>query len=312
MTEKFLVSILIPAFNVQDYVEEAMNSLLNQTYVNIEIVVVDDASTDDTLKILRELECKDNRVKVYSNLENKGIVDTMNFGIKFCTGDFIARMDADDIAMPYRIEKQLKYLIEHPEVDIVGSSTITINMRGEGNSISHVPVGKKKIEKTLLIFSPCFHIWLARRKVYDSLSGYRPLAPAEDYDFLLRATTHGFVINNIDQPLMKIRCRDGNTADIAGIKQRKAHYYVIELFKRRIKYNTLEDGFHEQEYRNALGYSETEKKHYDFSVSLIKKGFSQKNRIKKNLYFIASVFSSKWQMKYALNRLMFKFKLKFL
>lgn len=312
MSKYGLVSVLMPAYNVEKYIGDALDSLLEQSYSNLEIIVVDDASTDNTLNILNDYAAKDSRIKVYSNNINLGIVGTMNHGLTYCHGDFIARMDADDIAILDRIEKQINYLIENPEVDIVGSSTITVNMDGVGNSVSRVPIGKKQIESTLELFSPCFHIWLAKRDVYHALSGYRELAPAEDYDFLLRAHTRGFIIDNIDEPLMKIRCREGNTADLAGLKQRKAHYYVIELYKKRRAHKHGQDTFDTIEYKNYVGYSNTEKKFYDLSIFFIKKGFSRQNFFQRSTLFFFASMLSRWQFRYAVNRIIFKSKLKLL
>jgi glycosyltransferase involved in cell wall biosynthesis len=310
MNTQPLISVLIPAYNVQIYVEEAINSLLTQTYQDFEIVIVDDCSTDNTLSLLNTMAKKDGRIKVFSKDKNSGIVDTLNYGLQFCKGQYIARMDADDIAHPDRLLLQINYLNEHEDVHIVGSSTMTISMDGEPRQISKVPIGRNKIDKTLKFFSPCFHIWLARVSVYHMLNGYRALAPAEDYDFLLRAVSHGFRIENIDQPLMKIRCRDGNTADVAGLKQRKAHDYVVKLYKNRITTHTCEDYFSPEHFQHAIESGRFEKKNYDFSIRLVKKGFEQKNKLARIFFFFFASFVSKWQFKYAFQRMIYKFYLK--
>ncbi|HDS1115711.1 glycosyltransferase family 2 protein [Pluralibacter gergoviae] len=308
MKEAPLISVLVPAYNVSDYVDEAINSLLEQTYKNIEIIIVDDCSTDDTLSKLYLLQKLDSRIKVYKKEYNSGIVDTLNLGLEHCNGEFIARMDADDIAINTRLEQQLNYLYEHPELDIVGSSTITISMNGELRQLSTVPVGQKKIERTLKLFSPCFHIWLAKKNVYKNLNGYRSLAPAEDYDFLLRAATDGFKIDNIAEPLMKIRVRDGNTADIAGLKQRKAHKYVVNLYEQRL--STGKDNYTDIEFAKYIKSSESEKNKYEKSIVLIKKGFMQHNRMIKIYYFFIAAITSKWQFSYSINRILFKMMIK--
>lgn len=310
MDTQSLISILMPAYNVQDYVEEAISSLLVQTYKNIEIIVVDDCSSDNTFLLLEKLARQDSRIRIFSKEKNSGIVDTLNYGLQFCQGEYIARMDADDISYPDRLELLYNFLQENSKIDIVGSSTITINMDGEERQISRVPVGKEKITRTLCLFSPCFHIWLARKDVYANLNGYRAVAPAEDYDFLLRAVTSDYGIDNIDKPLMKIRCRDGNTADIAGLKQRKAHNYVIELYKDRLAHHSRDDDFTLEDYQRAIAAEPLEKKCYDFSVKLIKKGFMQKNKIVRTIFFILSSLVSRWQFKYAFNRVLFKLYLK--
>lgn len=304
MKREPLISVLVPAYNVAPYVEEAIHSLCKQTYENIEIIIVDDHSTDDTLIKLKKLESEDSRIKIFSKDKNSGIVDTLNFGLHHCHGEYIARMDADDVAMEYRLQRQIDYLEQNPDIDIVGSSTMTMNMNGVLQQLSNVPVGQVKIRKTIKLFSPCFHIWLAKAKVYKDLDGYRALAPAEDYDFLLRASTQNFVIDNIPEPLMKVRVRDGNTADVAGLKQRKAHFYVINLYKQRLKEG--KDSYNPISFNDFVAYSSNEKKNYDKSVALIKKGFMHKNKIYKLGYFIMASLSSKWQLIYSVNRVIFK------
>lgn len=304
MKREPLISVLVPAYNVAPYVEEAIGSLCKQTYQNIEIIVVDDHSTDDTLRKLSKLEDEDSRIKVFSKKNNSGIVDTLNLGLQHCNGEYIARMDADDVAMEYRLQRQLDYLEKNPEIDIVGSSTLTMNMNGVVQQLSNVPVGQTKIKKTIKLFSPCFHIWLAKADVYKKLEGYRALAPAEDYDFLLRASTLNFVIDNIPEPLMKVRVRDGNTADVAGLKQRKAHCYVVHMYKQRLKKGY--DNYSAASFNDFVTFSSNEKKCYDKSVALIKKGFMHKNKFYKVGCFIMASLSSKWQFMYSINRVIFK------
>ncbi|BDH45248.1 glycosly transferase [Salmonella enterica subsp. enterica serovar Choleraesuis] len=307
MNDLPLISVLMPAYNVECYIEEAINSLLCQSYKNIEIIAVDDCSTDSTFSKLQSLAAIDSRIKPFKKEYNSGIVDTLNIGLTYCSGCFIARMDADDIAEKNRIELQYNFLLENSAVDIVGSATTTIDMFGNPIQVSNVPVGQKKISSTIALFSPCFHIWLCNREIYDRLNGYRKLAPAEDYDFLLRAQTAGFKIDNIPLPLMKIRCRDGNTADIAGLKQRKAHNYVLRLYLERIKKGS--DTYSHENFERAVWFTQSEAKNYNKSISLIKSGFGKKSKLVRNIYFLRAALSSKWQFKYSLNRLLFKLKL---
>ena len=111
-----LVSILIPTYNSVDFVEDTVRSIMNQTYTNIEIVIVDDASTDGTMKILEKLSKEDKRIKLLQNKKNLGITDNMNNGIHKCNGKYIAILDGDDWAYPYRIEEQVKLMEKDEEV----------------------------------------------------------------------------------------------------------------------------------------------------------------------------------------------------
>ena len=110
-----LVSVIIPCYNAEKYVEEAVRSIMTQRYKNIEILVTEDCSTDNTLKILKNLEKEDSRIKVIQNKKNLKIVKSLNNMINIAQGKYIARMDADDISLPERIEKQVRFMEENPD-----------------------------------------------------------------------------------------------------------------------------------------------------------------------------------------------------
>ena len=114
-----LVSVIMPAYNAEKWIAEAIDSILNQTYDNIELIVWDDGSTDGTWGILKEYSSSNTRI--YGTPKNSGVTYALNRLIEKSKGKYIARMDADDIAMPDRIEKQVKYLQNGLSVDVVGS-----------------------------------------------------------------------------------------------------------------------------------------------------------------------------------------------
>lgn len=117
-TEKPLISVLLPAFNAQNTIAQAIESILNQTYKNIELIILNDGSTDDTLKIAK-LFSEDTRVRIVSK-ENTGLIDTLNLGIDLSRGAFIARMDSDDIAAQTRFERQIKEFLLDDRLICVG------------------------------------------------------------------------------------------------------------------------------------------------------------------------------------------------
>ncbi|MCT4712319.1 glycosyltransferase [Enterobacteriaceae bacterium H11S18] len=301
-----LVSVLIPVYNVERFVEETIVSLTSQTYKNIEIIVVDDCSTDQTPEVLDSLSKKYKNITVIRNRENLGIVSAMNEGLKYCSGKYIARIDGDDVAVKTRIEKQVAFLLKNPTIDIVGCSTSSMSETGEYLSTSTVACGTKQIMQTMHLYPPCCHIWLAKRKVYDVLEGYREIAPAEDYDFLLRAITSGFQIDNINEPLMKIRNRSGNTAEIAGLKQRKAHAYVLSLYRQRLVKSNLDD-YSSENMVAALKSSCLENRLHAKSNALLKKGIMTKSKIIKVTLYFSAIFISHEQFKYYVNRIRYKF-----
>lgn len=115
---KPLISVIIPVYNSALYLDEALNSILNQTIQDFEIIIIDDCSTDSTIDILDNI--KDARIKIFKKDKNKGLIDSLNFGFKIAQGKYIARMDGDDISLPTRFEKQLHVLENNPEIQICG------------------------------------------------------------------------------------------------------------------------------------------------------------------------------------------------
>src|SRR5258706_6371791 len=120
------VSILIPAYNAQRYIVEAVESMLAQTYGNFECIVVDDGSTDRTAPLLSELQRRDSRVRPL-RVPHGGIVDALNAGADAARGDLIARMDADDVALPDRLDTQVRYMDAHPDVVALGSKVLLVD-----------------------------------------------------------------------------------------------------------------------------------------------------------------------------------------
>lgn len=145
-----LVSVIMPAYNGEKYIQAAINSIINQTYSNWELIVIDDASTDATTKIISSV--KDDRIKKIYNKENKGISYSTNLGTKQSMGKYIALLDDDDIATPNRLEVQVKYLEAHPDIDVLGGRSIKINEYGEEIGYCSEPIRNPKLIRAFLLF----------------------------------------------------------------------------------------------------------------------------------------------------------------
>ncbi len=129
MTDNPLITVLLPCYNAQDYLSDALISIVNQTYENLEILCINDGSTDDTAKILEEFAKRDSRICVVHNVENLKLIQTLNKGISLAQGEYIARMDADDISLPERFEKQFEFL-SSKDYDIISCfSDLILNDR---------------------------------------------------------------------------------------------------------------------------------------------------------------------------------------
>lgn len=191
------VDVLIPAYNAGATVEIAVDSILNQTVRDLEVHIVNDGSTDDTAEVLARLAAKDPRVHVYTQA-NEGIVDSLNNGLEHCHAEFLARIDADDIAYPERLETQLAYLRANPDVIAVGAKMRHIDGNG-------VPLGSfaeiDSPDKADPSWVPCIEPYIihpiltARRSAITAAGGYRQVYYAEDTDLYWRMRDHGRLYN---------------------------------------------------------------------------------------------------------------------
>lgn len=182
-----LVSVLIPCFNVEKFVEPAVRSIMEQTYKNLEIIVINDCSSDDTAKILRRLVEEDSRIVYIENEENLKLPRTLNKGIALAKGDYIARMDADDISFPQRIMEQISFLLENKSVDLVASNIISIDFN---NNIR----GYRKQREKVVVFANHnnfiipIHPTVIFRKTWILKYMYDPIfSRAEDFELWFRA-----------------------------------------------------------------------------------------------------------------------------
>ncbi|MDH5533196.1 MAG: glycosyltransferase [Candidatus Pacebacteria bacterium] len=148
-----LVSLIMPVFNTGHFLSEAIKSLREQTYSNWELVIVDDNSTDNSPSLLKTISKKDKRIKVFYNKENKGVSYCANLAISKVKGQYIARMDSDDIAASDRLEKQLAYLVKNTEVVAVGGQCEVINADGQSIGTKKFPTDSNEAAKMLFSFA---------------------------------------------------------------------------------------------------------------------------------------------------------------
>ena len=127
-----MVSVIMPLYNAERFLDETIQSVLNQTYKNYELIIIDDCGQDGSLDIAKKYAKQDKRIKIYSNKENKGIAYSRNRGLHEARGEYIALLDDDDIAMPNRLELQVKYLDNHPEIGTIGGNAQWID---ENNNV---------------------------------------------------------------------------------------------------------------------------------------------------------------------------------
>lgn len=197
-------------YNGERFVRQAVESLLTQTYRDFELIVVDDASTDGTHNILEELAAQDNRIRVLTNSTNLGLTKSLNIALGQAQGNFVARMDADDIALPNRLEKQATFLNVHPEVGIVGTWYQFINDEGILLEEKQPPTDDTPLHRALIRFNPFLHSsTMIRKALLDRVDGYdESYKRAQDYDLWMRCASHTRFAN-LPEVLMQKRFTKG-------------------------------------------------------------------------------------------------------
>lgn len=193
--EKPLVTIAISFYNVEKFLPYAIMSVINQSYNNWELFLIDDGSSDQSVMVAKEFVNKDKRIKLISDGKNKGLAARLNESVEMANGDFYARMDADDIMVINRIDEQVSFLSEHPDVDVVGSSAMVIDINNNIiNSMDYTGVYDTFIHPTIMTRPQ----WLKRNRYNDNLK------MSEDYELWLRTQgTNTFF--NLSQPLLFYR-----------------------------------------------------------------------------------------------------------
>ncbi len=229
------VSILMPCFNAAATLEEALQSLVEQSLSDFEVVAIDDGSTDATAAILQTWADKDGRIIVHSQ-PHSGIVAALNAGLARCRAPYVARMDADDLAHPQRLEKQVAFLDRHEEIDLVSCLVECFpreNVR-QGFRIytdwMNSLVEEEQIIKEMFIESPFAHPSVTfRRRVVERLGGYQDHGWAEDYDLWLRMLIAGRRFAKLPQVLLMWREHPGRLT-------RQDRRYSLENFLRAKAY----------------------------------------------------------------------------
>jgi hypothetical protein len=203
------VSVVMSVFNGERFLAEAIESILNQTFGNFEFIIIDDGSSDGTAGLLSHYQGIDPRVVVHHQ-PNKGLIASLNTGCGMARGRYIARIDDDDIAFPERLERQVRYLDQNPQIALLGSSFNNIDVAGKLLSTWVLPTGDQTIKKRLFGRRdvPFCHVTLAfRTEVVHAIKGYRAaFVAAEDYDFWLRIAER-WEVANLPESLTNVRRR---------------------------------------------------------------------------------------------------------
>jgi len=246
MNNEKLVSIIMPVYNAEKYLRDAIDSMVIQSYPNIELIIINDGSTDSSELIIEEYAEKYPQIVVVSR-ENKGLIKTLNEGIAIAKGEYIARMDADDISKYNRIEKQVAFMENNPEVMIAGCY---FDILVENGTDCELLNSMYKLQRTINSFTNATEqnmfmgyvilhaTWIIRKELLDKIGGYKEYGHCEDGEFLFRILSNGYKIGVVEESMYQYRIyntsKSGNDRlNNNGLKEDDLKYrlnYMSEKF----------------------------------------------------------------------------------
>jgi len=222
-----MVSVVMPVFNGERFVDEAIRSILVQTLSDFEFIIVDDGSTDSTPGILDEHVRHDSRIRVIRQ-SNAGVTAALNAGCTAAGGEYIARMDADDVSLPQRLEVQVAYLATHPRVTVLGSAIQVIDQAGQKSGIKRFPTTPGLVAWSMLFFNSVVHPAVLMRRDALAAAGFYPAhrPRVEDYALFLRLSRTAD-IDNLQDVLLNYRIWPGSVSVTGSEEQERSARDVL-------------------------------------------------------------------------------------
>jgi len=243
------ISVIMPVYNAGKYIKAAINSILNQTFTDFEFIIIDDCSEDNSVEIIKSFE--DPRIKLYER-PRLGISEQLNFGIKNSNAELIARMDADDISLPDRLETQFKYLKGNKDLGLVGCNVSFIDNNDKKIIEKYYPEKNNEIEYMMpILTSVCHAASLTYKSVIIKVGEYtNSYEYAEDQDLFLRMLFSGVKMYNIQKALYCYRIAN-NLINASKIEtQKKSSYKIGKNYLTKIYFNN--NNYYDFCFRSAL------------------------------------------------------------
>jgi glycosyltransferase involved in cell wall biosynthesis len=232
---KISISVLMPAYNCENFLDEAIISILNQSFKDFEFIIIDDGSTDKSWQIIQKYAKQDKRIVALQNNRNLRITKTLNRGLKLAKGKFIVRMDADDWSYPIRLEKQYKFMTEHPEIGVSGGSIHICDETLKVLNIRRYPLTDERARKIIFRYSPFAHpatIWNV--KYLKEVGGYNENIPlSQDYELYFRIGKIS-KFGNLPDVLLNLRTHNDSSSIIRGKFQEQ--YTIYSRIKAFLEY----------------------------------------------------------------------------
>jgi glycosyltransferase involved in cell wall biosynthesis len=248
------LSVLLPVYNAAESVARAVESILGQSFVDFEVIIVDDGSTDGSGEILRQFQ--DPRVRL-SSRENRGLAESLNEALSSARGEFVARQDADDVSEPNRFQRQIDYLDRHPAVGLVGTNYVLVDEHGTEMLTTNLFTHPDDLKVAQVLSNQfCHGSVMFRRTLIDDVGEYDPaVGHVEDYDLFARMS-HATEVANLPEPLYRwhispagisLSHSELQAAQSASIRQRE----FSRLQRRRKEYRVF-SSFHPFSLRSGV------------------------------------------------------------
>lgn len=246
MANKAIISVIMSVYNNESFLSLAIESVLDQTFREFELLITDDASTDASYQIIQDYAKLDERIVFQRNQKNIGLTKNLNKMLSLAEGNYVARMDSDDICDPKRFEKQLEVFIKYPKIDVIFTDTILID--SEGNTICKkwIPQSTHRILSLMPVYSYITHpSVMIRKETLMQYNGYNELyAVAQDWELWLRLINNNRKFYYLQDTLLYYRLH-GNSVHLRRNNNKSNCIDKYELAKTCIRNN---------QYRSALRY----------------------------------------------------------
>ncbi len=224
------LSVVMPAYNAEKYIGRAIESILNQSFRDLELIIGEDRSSDATWEIIQDYAARDDRIKVFRNDENSGAAATINKAVAMAAAQFVAGMDADDISVAHRLERQLAVLHAQPEIAVVGSYVSHVNEDDEilslsqtgPTSIEHFETLRRQGEPTMVFGGTAMY----EKRTFEAAGGYdSSLRAAADIEFCDRMAEHGPIVA-LPEPLLLYRVYSTSNVMLRFREGRRTHRFL--------------------------------------------------------------------------------------
>ncbi len=223
------ISVVMSVYNGEKYLKEAIDSILSQTYADFEFIIIDDGSTDKSLEIISSYH--DQRIVLVQNEINIGLTKSLNKGIRLAKGKYIARMDADDISLPLRFEKQVLFMQEHPDIDICGTWYTTFEQH---KYLQKLPLTHEQIKADLLFYTPIAHpTILMKKNIFKKYQYPENFLKAQDYALWIELIDK-YKFSNLPESLLMYRTHLSQASIAESSVQKELALKALQLFLDKI------------------------------------------------------------------------------